>query len=155
MIVSNSSITSLVIQGYLNGKSRDQISKEVGISTGTVSKIIKEWKNRIGIPNVEELRDFAILVKKSDITIEQCAEGYRMKNIMKNLGITDDIDDENVVDPIVIGIGIGNGNRRIRYNEFSFFVKEIYMNCKRLGIKPNIIFSWINDLFSWYSHMLI
>ena len=25
------------------------------------------------------------------------------------------------------------------------------MNCKRLGIKPIIIFSWINDLFSWYS----
>ena len=51
-------------------------------------------ENRIGIPNVEELRDFAILVKKSDISIEQCAEGYRMKNLMKNLGITDDSNDD-------------------------------------------------------------
>ncbi len=25
------------------------------------------------------------------------------------------------------------------------------MNCKNYGIKPDIIFSWINDLFSWYS----
>jgi biotin operon repressor len=136
LIVSNPSLTSLVKQGYLNGKSRDQISKELGVSTGTVSKIIKEWKLRIGIPIAEVLRDFAVLVKKSDITIEQCAEGYRMKNIMKNLGITDDINDDN---------------RRINYDEFSFFVKEIYMNCKRLGIKPNIILSWIKDLFSWYS----
>ncbi len=151
MVVSNPSITSLVIQGYLNGKSRDQIAKELGISTGTVSKIIKEWKLRLGIPIAEELRDFAILVKKSDIPIEQCAEGYRMKNIMKNLGIFDDIDDENVVDSIGNGIGNSDDNRRIRYNEFSFFVKEIYMNCKRLGIKPIIISSWIHDLFSWYS----
>jgi hypothetical protein len=89
------------------------------------------------------------LVKKSGITIEQCAEGYRMKNIMKNLGFIDDIKDENVVDSI--SNGNVNGNRRINYDEFSFFVKEIYMNCKRLGIKPNIIISWINDLFSWYS----
>ncbi len=34
LVVSNPSLTSLVIQGYLNGKSRDQIAKEMGISTG-------------------------------------------------------------------------------------------------------------------------
>jgi DNA-binding NarL/FixJ family response regulator len=32
--------TSLVIQGYLNGKSRDQIAKEIEKSTGTVSNIM-------------------------------------------------------------------------------------------------------------------
>jgi hypothetical protein len=68
-----------------------------------------------------------------------------MYQIMKKLGIIDDINDENIVDTI------GNSNRRIDYNEFSAFVKEIYMNCKRFGIKPDIIFSWIIDLFSWYS----
>ena len=44
-----------------------------------------------------------------------------------------------------------SSNRRINYNEFSTFVKEIYMNCKNYGIKPDIIFSWIKDLFSCYS----
>jgi hypothetical protein len=106
-----------------------------------------EIKDRI--PNVEELRDFAVLVKKSDISIEQCAEGYRIYQIMKNLGIIDDINDENIVD--TIGNSNINSNRRIDYNEFSAFVKGIYMNCKRFGIKPDIIFSWIIDLFSWYS----
>ena len=61
---SSRTIDSLVIQGYLNGKSRDQISKETGISTGKVSNIIKEWKRRIDIPNVKDLRDFATAVKK-------------------------------------------------------------------------------------------
>ena len=55
MVISNPSLKSLVIQEYLNGKSRDQIVKEVGISTGKVSNTIKDWKLRIGIPNVEEL----------------------------------------------------------------------------------------------------
>jgi hypothetical protein len=81
LVIFNPSITSLVIHGYLNGKSRDQISKEIGISTGTASNIIKDWKLRIGIPIAEELLDFAVLVKKSDISIEQCAEGYRMYQI--------------------------------------------------------------------------
>ena len=63
------SINHLVIQGYLNGKSRDKISKENGISTVKVSNVIKEWKRRIDIPNIEELMDFATVVKKSCISI--------------------------------------------------------------------------------------
>ena len=66
-----------MIQSYLNGKSKDQISKEMGISTGKVSNIIKAWKSGIEIPNIEELMEFAITVKKFDMSIEQCAEGYR------------------------------------------------------------------------------
>ncbi len=59
---------------HLNGKPRDQIDRETGISKGKVSNIIKEWKNGIRIPNVEGLRDFTVTVKKSGISIGQCAE---------------------------------------------------------------------------------
>lgn len=73
MVVSNRTYihTSLAIQGYLNGKSRDQIAKEIGISTGSVSNILRDWKYKIGIPVAEELRDFAVIVKKSGMSIEQ------------------------------------------------------------------------------------
>jgi hypothetical protein len=43
----------------------------------TISNIIKEWKHEIGIPNVEELRDFTVAFKKSGISIGQCAQGAR------------------------------------------------------------------------------
>jgi hypothetical protein len=155
LVVHNPSINSLVIQVYLNGKSRDDIAKETGISTGKVSNIIKEWKNKIGIPIAEELRNFTIAVKKSGISIGQCAEGYRMVQLMKNLGITveGNEDDGGVKDDL------NNNNNssgdisrhRINYNEFSTFVQEIYMNCKNFKIKPAIIFSWIKDLFSCYA----
>jgi hypothetical protein len=72
-----------------------------------------------------------------------------MKNLMENPGITNYIDDEDVVDA---NSNIkSNSNRRIHYNEFSSFVKEIYMNCKNYGIKPDIIFSWIRNLFFYLS----
>ena len=76
-----------MIQGYLNGKTRDSISKEIGISTGGVSNTIKEWKREIRAPEIEALRDFAITVKKSGLSIAQCAQGYRMTKLMKGLGI--------------------------------------------------------------------
>jgi hypothetical protein len=155
LVVRNPSINSLVIQAYLNGKSRDDIAKETGISTGKVSNIIKEWKNKIGIPIAEELRNFTIAVKKSGISIGQCAEGYRMVQLMENLGITDDgnEDDGGVKDDLNNNNNSGGDISRHRkdYNEFSTFVQEIYMNCKNFKIKPAIIFSWIKDLFSCYT----
>ena len=81
---------TLVIQGYLNGKTRDSISKEIGISAGGVSNTIKEWKREIRVPEIEALRDFAITVKKSGLSMQQCAQGYRMAQLMKGLGIDDD-----------------------------------------------------------------
>jgi hypothetical protein len=61
---TSQSIKSLAIQGYLNGKTRDQIALDVGISTGRASSIIKDWKKGIGAPNIEEVRDFSITVRK-------------------------------------------------------------------------------------------
>ena len=34
--------------------------------------------------------------------------------------------------------------------DFPTFVKEIYSNCKNLGIPPTIIPSWIKDMFDFY-----
>lgn len=135
-----------VIQSYLNGKSRDQIAREINISTGNVSNIIKGWKNEVRISNIEEIRDFVVLVKKSGISIEQCVQGYRMVNLMKNFGINDDEDEDlnNYND------GANNSNSNNHYN-FSFFVNELYQNCKKFGVPPYIIPSWIKDLFDCYS----
>ena len=41
----------------------------------------------MGSSSIDEITDFASLVKRSGISIEQCAQGFRMINILKNLGI--------------------------------------------------------------------
>jgi hypothetical protein len=58
---------SQVIQGYLNGKSREQNVRENNVSTGTVSNIIENWAREIGLPDIKEMRLFAVLVKKSGV----------------------------------------------------------------------------------------
>ena len=147
------STKALVIQGYLNGKTRDSISKEIGISPGGVSNTIKEWKWEIRAPDIEALRDFAITFKKSALSMEQCAQGYRMTKLMKGLGI-DDKDgnaDGYTTNSNSSGIGISSDmNIEGKNMDFPSFVKEIYSNCKNLGITPTIIPSWIKDMLDFY-----
>jgi hypothetical protein len=119
---------SLVIQGFLNGKSMDQITSETNVSKGKVHYLINDWKKEIGIPYIDELREFSVTVRKSGISIGQCAQGFRMISILRNLGIQDGDDDD----------GIDNkygGN----YKEFSSFIEDIYKNCKREGVEPSTI----------------
>jgi hypothetical protein len=69
-----------------------------------------------------------------------------MVQLMKNLGITDDNNylKEN------IDIVNRRSNRIENYSEVSTFLKDIYINCKNIGIEPTIVFSWIKDLFDCY-----
>jgi hypothetical protein len=79
--------SSLVIQKYLQVKSMNQIVDETRISKGKVHYLIIDWKNKMSVSAPDEIRDFTVLVRKSNMSIEQCAQGFRMINILKNLGI--------------------------------------------------------------------
>jgi len=133
---------STVIQKYVEGKSMNDISKETGISKGKVHYLIADWKNKIKISDIEAIRNFTVLVRKSNMSIEQCAQGFRMINILKNLGIQEgddafDIDDDN-------NIKISR-----QYDNFTF-IQEIYLTCKNLGVTPQNVLSWIKDLLTFH-----
>ena len=83
----------IVIQKYLNGKTLDQIAKETSISKGTVYNLVKRWKDKLGSIGIEEIREFAIVVSKSGLTIQECAQGFRIAQILKELGINDEFED--------------------------------------------------------------
>ncbi len=116
------SVKSLVIKGYLNGKTRDQIALDAGISTGSVSSIIKDWKKGISIPDIKEVRHFSITVRKSGMSINQCAQGFRMIQLLNSLGNGEGSD--------------GDGDAA---NEITSFIEAIHTHCKNLGITPAIV----------------
>ncbi len=126
----------------------NQIAREAGISKGKVHYLINDWKNKIGASDIDEIREFVGLSRKSNISIEQCAQGFRIINILKNLGIKngdiaiDDIDD-NIVDQ-----SGGEGNNS-NYKELSTFLEDIYIRCKKLNIQADIIPLWIKDLLDF------
>ena len=74
----------------MGDKTRDEIAAEFNISTGSVSNIIKEWENRIGVFEANSLRKLGLALNKAGITPIQCVDGLRITNIIRQLGIDDD-----------------------------------------------------------------
>ena len=74
------------------------ISKETQISKGKVYYLIKNWKERLEGSDIDKIREFSNLVKSSKVSIEQCAQGFRIINILKSFGIENlDISDKMMV----------------------------------------------------------
>jgi hypothetical protein len=128
----SSQVEEIIIQNYLSGHSRDEIAEETGVAPGSVSNKVNEWKKRLASPDIEELRRFAVNMKKSGITMKQCAKGLRFLQLLKELGIiieNDDIDSD--------------------LDSLSFFTNEIYIKCKEVGITSTVVTAWITDLMDF------
>jgi hypothetical protein len=83
-------IKSAVIDAWIMGKTRDNTASEFNISTGSVSNIIEQWQNRIGVFDANNLRELGLALKKAGITPVQCVDGLRITNIINQLGIDKD-----------------------------------------------------------------
>jgi hypothetical protein len=111
-----------VIRLYLQGESRDDIARTCGVGEGTASNIIDEWKRRLDIPDVQSLRDLAVNLKRCGIDAAQCAEGLRIINTMKKLGVNP--------------------------NQVESFMNETYEYCQRIGLAPQDIASNLQALIN-------
>jgi hypothetical protein len=127
-----------IIQSYLQGYSRDEIAAMLGVAGGSVSNIILKWKKRIKIPDVEEIRQFMKTLRKSNLTLNQCSEGFRMSQLMNKFSTGRD---DNIID--------------FDKNSFTIFVKELYNACKKNQILPSRLMTWFRDLaeFSYEYHV--
>jgi hypothetical protein len=119
---------SEIIRYFLQGLIRDEIAPITNVSTGAISNTIRKWNARIQAPDIEVIRNFMKLIRKSGITLSECAEGLRTSKIMHKFGIA------------VIGDSDESENK------FFKFVKEFYQVCQTHHISPNILVSWFYDL---------
>jgi hypothetical protein len=74
------------IRKWLNGEQRDKIASDISLGAGTVTNIISQWKDDIGIPTADTLRDLSTELKRLNINALQCANGCRFLNIVNKLG---------------------------------------------------------------------
>ena len=65
----------------------NQIANETGISKGKVHCVIHDWKKKIETSYIDKVRKFVNLYTKSNMSVKQCAQGFRIINILKNFGI--------------------------------------------------------------------
>jgi hypothetical protein len=100
-----------VIEEYLKGKNRDPIASDLGLATGTVSKIIKEWKTGLDYPNADELRELVLGLRKLGISASRYAQGARIASYLAEMGVDEE--------------------------EFRQFVSVIYDSCKKMDLQPD------------------
>jgi uncharacterized protein (DUF1684 family) len=79
-------VRAAVIRDWESGKSRDTIARDHSIS-GAVSYIVQEWASAMTQGDAHALRELGIMLRKSGITAPQCAMGFRLARIMKELGV--------------------------------------------------------------------
>jgi hypothetical protein len=82
------SIREQVLKQWLQGVSRDQIAKDNDVGAGTVSTIIKDAKEEI--PDIDLLRQGALVLKKNDLDLSVFAASIRIKNKLDGMGVNED-----------------------------------------------------------------
>ena len=90
-------------------------------SIGTVSHTVSEWKDRLGAPLAEEVRDFCVIAKTHNVTPLQCAEGFMFLNQLKN--------------------------GRLSLDKVAPFILEFYKMCVSANKEPKEFFSICNEIF--------
>ena len=99
-----------VVQDWLRGLSRDEIAANHGLSAGTITNIIRHWRLGLDQTSADELREFAVSLKRLRITAPVCAEGARIASMLTSLGIDK--------------------------NDLDLFISETYGQCINLGLQP-------------------
>jgi hypothetical protein len=101
---------SLVIEDWLRGLGRDPIADKQGLGTGTVTNIIREWSAGLEEGVADELREFAVALRKLGLTAPICAVGARVAYMMSKIGLDED--------------------------DFYSFMSETYDRCIKLDLQP-------------------
>ena len=122
-----------VIDDWLNGERRNQIAINRNLGSGTVYNIIQEWRLGNGIEKADKLRDLALKLNKTGLTVNDCAKGLRTLMIFKKYGIKEDDDQEQLIN----------------------FLHEIYTKCQEVEFKPQQVFEYISDILKFSSDIAI
>ena len=79
-----------IIRKWIGGKSRDEIAELFNVSSGTVSNVVDEWRNDLGFPTADSIRQLSVEIRRCAISVPECAQGIRILNTLHLLGIPED-----------------------------------------------------------------
>lgn len=82
------------IREWISGKSRDEIAKSLGLGSGTVTNIIRDWKKQLYDRDYDAVRELAVESKQKGLSLKEASDVIRLYNIVKSHSIKgDDIED--------------------------------------------------------------
>lgn len=125
-----------VVRDWLSGFSRNHIAKTNGMGEGTISAIIKEFSSEI--PDLDLLREVAVMLKKNNLSISQFAKAIRLENILSSLSVS-----EEQVRSFIENIDVHCFKKGIGHEVFIQKVEEISLSLNRYGISiDNLVSSY-------------
>jgi hypothetical protein len=88
-----------VVKMWLDRKTWKEMMQATGLSSGSISNILSPWKKKLDDLDPEAVRQFISTTKKEGMpTLSQCAEGFRMANMLAELGMADNQDGQFLKD---------------------------------------------------------
>jgi hypothetical protein len=85
-----------------------------------VSNIIREWRDRLGNYEVEEMREFSVMCRKAGIAPSQCVPAFRAFELQRKLGFDED--------------------------DLQFFIRRFYLSCREFGLKEDRVAFLVAEL---------
>jgi len=79
-------IKNEVINEWLAGMPRDRIAKQKTIGTGTVSLIVRDWRQGLFDKDIEPVRELTKQIRNQNISLVECSDAARLVNRVKRLG---------------------------------------------------------------------
>jgi hypothetical protein len=158
----------IIRKKYLNGKTLDKISEEMGSSKGAIFNVIKAWKIEIGEDKVDEIRRFKMHLNQSNVSVNDCITGLRITQMLKKFNVIDEFerdyfdsfedtqvlsnpenDNKNppdLTDQIQTNYLSSQKNSN---NEIYEFISKMYQGCKNHGIFPSDLVNWAKNLIEF------
>ncbi len=121
------SIRERVIKQWLQAMSRDQIAKDNDIGAGTVSSIIKDTKQEI--PDIDLLREVALVIKNDDLDLSVLANSIRLKKKLDGMGLNED-----QIESLIENINIHCFKRGLTGEEFINIINKTVVLSQKLGM---------------------
>ena len=110
-----------------------------GISTGTVSNIIKEYEEALAIVDLGPIRKDLKDIHKHGFSVKDCAEASRFLNLLKEFYEREDLRHSNDFMKF--------------FKKIVVFITDLYKLCTENGISPDIIPTWIKDLQDFFPNL--
>ncbi len=133
------SVKLKVIEGWVQGISRDKIALDNDIGAGTVTGIIQQSKTNI--PDLDLMRELALKLKKENLDLNYFTSAVRLKKVLDGL----DISEENV-ESFLEEINIHCFKKNIDKKEFILKIDEVWKIANNLDVSIFNIPSHIQKL---------
>ena len=135
-----------VIEGWIQGISRDKIALDNDIGAGTVTGIIQQFK--IDIPDLDLMRELALKIKKENLDLNYFASAVRLKKVLDRLEMT-----EENVESFLEEINIHCFKKIIDKKEFISKIDEVWKIAKSLDVSIFNIPSHIQKLTKYLAEL--